>query len=199
MTVHGPDGSGKTSTGRRIVESLIQHHQSAVFFDDWRENMGWVNPFSDKELREQAKDSKEAFLELQMAKVAFDSIAITDLTNLGIIVVKDRGLLDVRADLNYRGIDPAACQGPLIREPDMSIYLQVSEEVRQRRLAVKKDIQPEDFQPNMPGYRMYAMTQFIEAAVRQMGPSRGIIIATDGLSAEQVAEQAYTTVMETTC
>jgi thymidylate kinase len=196
ITIHGPDGVGKTSAGRNVVDTLIEYGKKVVFFDDWRVGTAWSNPFSDRHLREKVKNNPEAFVALQLAKVAVDSAAITNLTESGIAVVKDRGVLDVRADLKYRGIDPASCSGPLVREPDLAIFLQVTEEARHRRLAVKEDAQSDDFQPNTPGNRLYVMTQFVEAAVSRLAPERGLSIQTDDLTLDQVVTRISTSVEE---
>lgn len=199
ITVHGPDGAGKTTVGRRVVGMLQQHGHEAVFFDDWRDQTGWTNPFSNKEVRRQVGESGKAFTVLQSAKAAMDSVAINGLTDSGIVVVKDRGIIDVRADLNYRGLDPSDCQSPLIREPDLAVYLHVGEAARHRRLAVKEDVHPEDFQPNSPGHRLYAMTQFVMAAVTDLAPEHGVVLQTDDLSADQVVEQVHAAVSEIIC
>lgn len=123
ITIHGPDGSGKTTIGRRVVGLLQSSGREAVFFDDWREDHGWKNIFSNYDLRRTIDESGKAFTILQAAKVALDGAVITDLTDSGVTVVKDRGVLDVRADLNYRGLSPSDCHGSLIREPDLAVYL----------------------------------------------------------------------------
>lgn len=199
ITVHGPDGAGKTTVGRLVVNALHEHGHKAVFFDDWRREHGWSNPFSGREMRKRVGEDGEAFTVLQLAKVALDSVTINELTDSGIVVVKDRGILDVRADLNHRGLDPSECQSPLVREPDLAVYLDVSEAVRYRRLAVKEDLRPDDFEPNSPGNRMHAMSQFVMATVADMVPEHGLILQTDELSAAQVVERVYAVVSEAIC
>lgn len=198
ITIHGPDGSGKTTVGRRVVDLLHAHGREAVFFDDWRKEAAWQNPFSDKELRRQFAENGTAFSVLQLAKVALDSAKISELTDAGIVVIKDRGILDVRADLQYRKQKAAYCQGPYVREPDLAVYLAVSEVARQSRLEVKQDIRPEDFQPNVPGTRLHAIATSVLAAVTDM-KERGRIIQTDELSVDQVVKQVYTEVAEVAC
>lgn len=196
ITIHGPDGAGKTTTGRRISQMLAEQGREAIFFDDWRDETKWKNPFSDSKLRESLEGKKDEFAILQLAKTALDSTVITDLTATGIVVIKDRGVIDVRADLSYRDIDPSVCRCPQIREPDFAIFLRVGEEARRRRLKVKEDLCPEDLQPNTPGHRLYAITRFVEDAVGEIAPDRGIIIPSDYLSVEQVAEIACAAIEE---
>jgi hypothetical protein len=133
---------------------------------------------------------------LQLAKVAFDSVIITELTDRGILVIKDRGLLDVRADLSYRGLDPQDCSGPLVREPDLAVFLSVSEDERHKRLAVKDDIHEDDFQPNAPGSRLYTVAQHVRSSVESLQPTRGLIIDTDNLGVDQVVERVCNELMD---
>jgi thymidylate kinase len=195
VTIHGPDGVGKTTTGRGVTTTLIENGFKAVFFDDWRADEGWVNPFASEILKNTIDGRSEGFIALQAAKVAMDSIIISDLTNSGTTVVKDRGLLDVRADLQHRGLDSKKCAGPLIREPDLSFLLTVNESTRLGRLSGKVDVQPIDYQPNTPGNRLFNMTTSLNEQVEQM-TDRGLIIATDQMSLEGVVSMISSTILE---
>ena len=197
ITLHGPDGVGKTTAGRKLVELLAEHGHTAVFFDDWRDENGWKNPFSSKELRRAVGETDKGFVALQAAKAAVDSMVITELTDSGLIVIKDRGILDVRADLQHRGFDPADCAGPLIREPDFAVLLTVSEEGRMRRLANKPDVQPEDYQPNTPGHRLYDMTQSLQQQVEARMPDGGMIVNTDDISLREAIAVIGERILET--
>ena len=195
VTLHGPDGSGKTTVARTVVQALNREGHGSIFFDDWKQMQGRENPFSAAEIKLLSGEGKGLSV-LQLAKVAFDSVAISELTDSGIIVVKDRGLLDVRADLAYRGLDPNDCSGPLVREPDLAVFLSVSEAARHKRLAVKEDIRPEDFQPNEPGSRLFSMVQHVQSSVETLEPANGLLIDTDELGVDQVVERVCNEVLD---
>lgn len=191
VTLHGPDGIGKTTAGRNVVKTLNENGRAAIFFDDWRDDQAWKNPFSQEGLRSKINEQSRQFAVLQLAKVALDSVVITELTGSGVTVVKDRGIYDVRADLSYRGLEPSECAGPLIREPDMAVLLTADEAKRQERLVAKQDLKAEDFAPFTPGSRLYFMHQSLLRQVIAVSPERGLILDTTMLSAEQVAEMIY--------
>jgi len=186
VTIHGPDGVGKTTVGRSVANTLIGRGHATEFFDDWRNENHWNNPFSNAKIRKLVGENNQSFVALQVAKVAVDSIVITDLINKGITVIKDRGIMDVRADLKYRGFDPADCYSPMIREPDFTVLLTVNEEGRYQRLCSKNDLRSHDYQPNLPGHRMYDMNQYLIDEVDKRVPEKGLILPTDGLSIEAV-------------
>ncbi len=196
ITIHGPDGVGKTTVGRKVAGRLNAHGHPAIFFDDWREDNNWHNPFSNRSLREEIGDKSKYFIALQAAKTSVDSMVITELTDLGVTVVKDRGIFDVRADLKYRGFDADECVGPLIREPDLAVLLSVSEAVRQRRLVTKSDVRPEDYQPNLPGHRLFEMTRSLLEQVEARAPFGGVIIDTDNLVLEEVVDTISDRILE---
>lgn len=186
VTIHGPDGVGKTTVGRNVASTLTRNGLAAEFFDDWRDENHFNNPFSSTKIRKLVGKNSQSFVALQAAKVAIDSIAVTELTNEGITVIKDRGILDVRADLKYRGFEPSDFYSPMIREPDLTVMLMVHEEARYRRLASKNDVHSQDYQPNLPGYRMYEMSQYLVNEVSKRVPEKGLIVQTDDLSIDTV-------------
>jgi thymidylate kinase len=188
ITIHGPDGVGKTTVGRGVATKLVNRGYATEFFDDWRERNGWVNPYSLTKLNAEF-GTDLSVIALQAAKTALDSLVINELTTSGITIVKDRGVIDVRADLIYRGLDPSELRGPLMREPDLAVLLTVSEEVRHRRLNTKNDIQPQDYEPNLPGNRMYDMNQSILDQLENRPPESQLILSTDNLSIREVVDE----------
>jgi len=170
ITLHGPDGSGKTTTAVETVRQINSFGVESVFFGDWVCSIDGPgpNPFSENSIKQRMDEegTPSEFLLLQVAKVAWDSSHIDGLVGEGVTVLKDRGIYDVRSDLVYRGIDPDATFNQLIREPDGAFFLDVGEAMRRQRLATKTDIEPEDWAENKPGTRMYHMARNVLEQVR---------------------------------
>lgn len=195
ITLHGPDGSGKTTVGRALAGYLEENGASAVYFPDWRKQNDIENPFYEPLRTEEAKQPR-LLLSLVLAKLAYDSWYINELLGTGTHVIKDRGLWDVRADMAWRDMDPELCDSPAIKKPDFSAYLNVGEDARRRYLDIKEDRNANDYESNDPGTRLHSLTQYVLGKVVELEKQgRGMVIAADSLTIRDLAEGIGDTIL----
>lgn len=196
ITLHGPDGSGKTTVGRALANRLETNGSPAVFFPDWRVQNDIANPFYEPLRTEEAKEP-QLLLSLVLAKLAFDSWHINELLEQDVNVIKDRGLFDVRADMAWRGMDALLCDSPAIKAPDFSVYLDVGESARLRHLAVKPDSNADDYEPNEPGTRMHTLARYVLGEVTALEKrGQGMVLPSDSLSIEEIVERVEETLRD---
>lgn len=189
ITIHGPDGAGKTTVGRSLANTMRCSGHSAVFFRDWQISQGQTASL-DPYLNRAARDSiSRDFVLMQVAHAATQSALISNLTSAGFIVIKDRGILDDRACLHAEGLDAAAHLEPGLREPDLAIFLAVSERERAKRLAARPSVAPYSRQPNTDGSSASTITTHILSQVQTLAAdNRGVVIDTDQVSVRGVTD-----------
>lgn len=190
VTIHGPDGVGKTTIGRNLAATLHNVGQWAVFFRDWRASQGHEVSFDPYVNRASPGSISRDFVLAQAAHTATQSTFITALTGSGFTVVQDRSILDDRACLHAEGLNPAAHLEPSLREPDLAIFLAVSERERAKRLAVRPSTTPYSQQPNIAGSSAGTITNHILGQVETLAADdRGVIIDTDHVGIQKVTDR----------
>jgi len=169
VTIHGIDGTGKTSAARNVAHMLSRHNIPAINYDDIT--------------AEVVADPLQP--DTALAKKLSQSALITQYLESGHSVVRDRWLIDIHADRGFAGNAVAAPSG--ILTPDYSFVLTCEDSVRMQRVLARGNPTEQDLIPNVEGTRAHYFEQYL---LRRIGEFArlAITIDTTELSQDEVAE-----------
>lgn len=191
ITVHGIDGTGKTTTTKKVVDVLNQSGEKAVNYDEYKE--GVENPHTDK--KEEAKESGAlddqlaAYLESMM----YHSTQIEKLLAQGYHVVKSRYLDDIKAHFSHLGIAEEKLielgeKFPMV-QPDLKVILLLEESERRRRLDDRGVLNERDSEPKNPNTRLGYFEDYLLRASEEAPADSVLHVDTGTLDATQVAKK----------
>jgi len=169
ITIHGIDGTGKTSAARNVAHILTNHNMAAINYDDITDEVIPSPLESDSTL----------------AKKISQSALIASYLVDGTSIVRDRWLIDVHADRGFKGASVATPQG--IITPDYSFVLTCDDSVRMQRVLERGNPTEEDLIPNREGTRAHYFEQYLLHRIGEFA-RLAIIIDTTELSQDEVAE-----------
>lgn len=156
ITVHGIDGTGKTTLVRAIEDVIRARGQNSGAEHLASQESPWQrckDEFSDISL------SERIFYKLG-SKAAQAALVETRLA-LGETIVKDRWVIDVLADETHKGaVAPERVFSTILR-PDLAVLLVCDESTRTSRIASRGDATPDDLIPCVPGERAYYFQQYL--------------------------------------
>lgn len=148
ITIHGIDGTGKTTTARALAYALQDRGLEALNYDALEVVEGAAR--GQEEMRQDAQTQ----LYRSLGRKCIQGFAVQQALTSGKSVVKDRWTIDVLAANTYLGAAvPAGDLGILV--PDMSILLVCGEQVRQQRVRARRHATADDLVPNLPGTRAH--------------------------------------------
>lgn len=151
LTVHGIDGTGKTTIANQLPKALGRI-------------LGDVRSFYELEIPELEDDtvclsSSEKSLQKKVAQSEIVRHAL-----LGqISIIKDRWTIDVAASNSFQGGLHGEPLAPDILKPDVSILLTCGEAERMRRIHARANPTPEDLIPKEPGTRAMFLEEYMKA------------------------------------
>lgn len=138
ITVHGIDGTGKTTTTEVITKCLESLNIASINYDVF-EQSNISNPFAVAKKRVVLEASPFAQLAFFLGSTLYHSDQINGLLRDGYSVIKSRYLDDVLAHHAYLGVEDT--QGVSnafpIKRPDLKILLTLNEEERKRRIITR--------------------------------------------------------------
>lgn len=138
ISIHGIDGTGKSTAVLRTAERLRSKGIDAVNFAEALESN---TPFHDILLSKE--HGKQARLYKSLGTKSIQSIQIAAAIERGLTVIKDRWVIDVLAANSYEGaVIPDGDLG--ITKPDLSVILVCLERERQRRIQQRGNPTQED-------------------------------------------------------
>lgn len=160
ITLHGIDGSGKTTTADYLVQHLVDKGLSAVNYD--RYEVGLESPYRQikKEIKHRPFDEQLAFF---LASTLFHSHQIEVLISQGMWVVKSRYLLDVLAHYSHLGcknVETIAIAMPFL-QPTLQIILVLDEFERQSRIKNRPIRDEKDMIPKEMGTRAWFFEEYL--------------------------------------
>lgn len=189
ITVHGIDGTGKTTTTDKLVSALQTRNIEAQTYDTLLVD---ESGFS-KDARS-GQRSPQAQLYRSLGTKCIQGLAIQEALAEGKSVVKDRWAIDVLAANSYLGATvPSGELGILV--PDLSILLICSEQVRQQRIGARGHATTDDLVPNTLGTRAYYFERYLMDHLDEHC-CRSSLIDTTYMTADEVAEQIAGLVLE---
>lgn len=182
ITVHGIDGTGKSTVANCIVEALHGQGAPTLTFDDAEKHYSPKLPLGPD------VPSAEAASHPSLSKKAVQSVLVRAASEDGIHVVKDRWLIDVYADNIHKGVELPEPPAEIVM-PDLSVILVCSEDIRRQRIMQRGNPTADDLIPKELGTR----AQFFETYLLEnigMFASQSMVVDTGDHGPAQVAQQS---------
>lgn len=165
ITIHGIDGTGKTTAARTVAELLPQ----AINYDDITDTIDYNHNFSDTTI----------------AKKLSQSALVHSYLLQGSSVVRDRWLIDVHADRAHKGILTPDYDG--IATPNYSFVLTCDEEQRMQRVLLRGNPTEQDLVPNTEGTRAHYFEHYLMQNIGKFA-RHSMAIDTTHLTVDKVAQ-----------
>lgn len=191
VTIHGIDGTGKTSTTQKVVEGLGDIGERAINYDIHKET--GFNPFSDIKNEVDKHGSIEERLTVYLESMMYHSTEIDSLIQQGFHVIKSRYLDDIKANFSYLGISPEKVKElekrfPMI-QPDLKVILLLEETERRRRINIRGISDDRDLEERKPGSRLDFFENYLIEAVKGARAGSALFIDTGSLNCNEVAKK----------
>ncbi len=191
ISIHGIDGTGKTTASENVAESLKLHGQAAVNYDNYKEIE--ANRFSQKKENADKNGTLEERVIAYLESTMYHSDRITELLDKGYHVVKSRYLDDVIAHFTHLGYPKAKLQKLLKKfpmvQPDLKVVLTLDEEKRHERIAYRGVLDERDTQKKEEGTRLQYFEDYLLEAAQKAPEGSVLKIDTGKLNASEVARQ----------
>ena len=189
ITVHGIDGTGKSTTVSKLATSLAALGVATINYDVYETEH--TNPFSPAKKGVLAATTPEAQFAYYLGSTLYHSQTISRLVAQGACVVKTRYLDDVlahHAQLGVANVRKIATLFP-IKLPDLMVVLTLPEAVRRARIRVRGELDAKDKEVRQEGSRLDFFEHFLlESAGLLSSSKRSLVIDTSATPPEQVAQ-----------
>lgn len=142
ISIHGIDGTGKTSTAAAVTNHLVTAGIPSINYDVYKN--GIKNPHSDKKKEADQMGTLEDRLAVYLESMMYHSDAIETLLEQGFYVVKSRYLDDICVHFRHLGISQEIMEEfmkkfPMV-QPDLKVILQLTETKRRQRINSTREI-----------------------------------------------------------
>ncbi len=175
ITVHGIDGTGKTTTARAVQAEAAARGHDIVNYDEHPDRA--LNPHSArKDALDRAGEDLESRLIAHLESTLYHSDQIEKLLAEGYHVVKSRYLDDVMAHFAHLGVSEEklheiSSKFPIV-QPDLKVILTVDDATRLNRTGEREDATSADREAKIPGSRAHFFEEYIQRAAEQAGDAR---------------------------
>lgn len=192
ITIHGIDGTGKTTVTRLTAQLLKSHGVNVLNYDEYEE--AFVNnPFSVAKKRVLVETPDSAQFAFYLGSTIFHSARISSLLELGQTVIKSRFIDDVlayHAHLGVQSVAEIASLLPIII-PDFKVLLTLQNESERRRRIISRGIFDEkDLETRREGGRLDFFEKYLLRSISDfVTKGKATIIDTGTIRAEDVANQ----------
>ncbi len=190
ITVHGIDGTGKTTTTDMLVHALDSGNIKAVNYDLY-ELEKLENPFSQAKERVLREATPSAQLAYYLGSTLYHSDKIEKLLHEGYSVVKSRYIDDVlahHAELGVENVREIARLFPIV-QPDLRVILTINEEVRRERIVKRGEFDIKDREIRIPGSRLdFFENYLLDISSKLIKIGKAIKIDTTHLDPQQVSQ-----------
>lgn len=162
VTIHGIDGTGKTTTAAEI-QTLLNTQGFPVINYDVYEKEHLQNPFALSKKQVIAEASPEAQFAYYLGSTLYHGEQIRRLTEQGFMVVKSRYLDDVLAHHAHLGVENTVEIAKLlpILQPDLKVILTLPEAIRRQRIVHRGEIDEKDKEVRKTGSRLNFFENFL--------------------------------------
>ena len=182
VTIHGIDGTGKTTAAYEVTQRMRQRGSQSETVASLEDIYGaeYSLPTS--------LFIPHTLNEMSLLKRIRQTEMVRRANAVGITVLRDRWLIDTYADSAHRRIVLPEVPTDSILQPNLSVILLCDENVRQQRIAARGNPSPEDLIPKEAGTRAKFFEEYL---LRNIGAfaARTMIIDTTDLMPTQVAEK----------
>lgn len=189
ITIHGIDGTGKTTTTENVTHALQERGKMVVNYDQYESEHG-TNPFSGAKKRVLTETSPTAQLAYYLGSTMYHSDRIEALIDDGYYVLKSRYLDDVlahHAQLGVENVQEIASLFPII-QPDLRVILTLSEEVRRERIIVRGEMDEKDKEVRVTGSRLDFFENYLLSVNKDLvAIGKALQIDTTDIEPDQVA------------
>jgi thymidylate kinase len=199
ITVHGIDGTGKTTTTERVSTELQNRGHKAVNYDTFKS--GRRNPFSEKKDRADKFGTPEERLVAYLESTMFHSDQINELLDAGFDVVKSRYLDDVLAHHSHLGVSEEVIAENLkkfpIAQPDLKVILTLDEAKRRERIGERGILDERDEEHKIEGSRLRYFEDYLKSAAEKAAPGTVLSLDSGTLNLDEVVEKIMTHLLTT--
>jgi thymidylate kinase len=174
ISIHGIDGSGKTTTSNTLTSLLNAQGIPTLNYDEHEVNLN--PPYRKIKKEVKAADPHQQFL-FFLASTLFHSQEILKRKQTS-LVVKSRYLLDVlahHADLGVRNVLEVAKLFPFV-QPDLLVILVLNEKERLRRVRSRLDSNDQDLVEKKQGNRPFFMENYFIDQAPVLHPDTALMI-----------------------
>jgi thymidylate kinase len=175
ITIHGIDGTGKTTTAELLRNGL---GELGIRVAHWNIVKNLLEPVP----------NSRASLAAGIGKKVSESRIVLDLMEKGMTLARDRWAIDVMADHAFAGTPMRGCEASLATNPelllpDFSVILVCKENERMRRINLRGNPSEEDLIPNTPGSRACFFQEYLLANIAEHSEN-SMVIDTTGITPE---------------
>lgn len=191
LTIHGIDGTGKTSTTIRIVKKLNDAGIPAVNYDLYKETV--KNPYSEKKKQADESGSLEERLATYLESMMYHSNEIDSLLSKGFHVVKSRYLDDIKAHFSHLGLSQEKIKEfeekfPMV-QPDLKVILVLDEDERHKRINVRGILDGRDLDEKNVKTRLGFFEDYLLKLLQQKPDNSKLKVDTTNLNVEQIVKR----------
>lgn len=177
VTIHGIDGTGKTTIAKTISQAFQAEFVMSYYFEDLDIPRQPVN----------VTNETNGYQRSVLKKIG-QSAVVRDVVEKGGLISKDRWMIDVAASNSY-GNDRHYTKNPEgVLLPHLAVFLTCEEDERMRRIQARGNPTPDDLIPNEPGTRAFYFEQFLLQNMGDFSITTTVIDTTHG-SVEAVVDQ----------
>lgn len=190
VTIHGIDGTGKTTVAREVERELAARAIPVINYDDYKSTK--ENPIASKKDVADKHGSLEERLAAHLESTSYHSSEIDGLLAKGFHVVKSRYLDDVMAHFVHLGVpqeklDEMIGRFPII-QPDLKVILTVDESVRAKRVRERPDATVQDMDTKVGGSRAQFFEDYVRRVLQESGGKAFLELDTSSQSARDVSK-----------
>lgn len=191
ITVHGIDGTGKTTTTTGVVEKMKKSGMSAINYDDFKETLD--NPHARNKTEIKETGTLEEKLAIYLESMMYHSDQIEELLAKGYHVVKSRYLDDIKAHFSHLGVDQGKLgelesKFPMV-QPDLKVVLVVDEEERRKRIQDRGVLNERDQESKKTDSRLGFFEDYLLKAYKEAPPESVLHVDSGIFDIDEVAKK----------
>ncbi len=152
ISIHGIDGTGKTSTAKEIVDVLKKSGEKVINYDIYKESV--KNPHATRKREIKETGTLEDQLAIYLESMMFHSTQIEKFLSQNYHVVKSRYLEDIKAHFSHLGVGEEKIKElegkfPMV-QPDLKVILLLDEIKRRSRISERGALNGRDLEEKNP-------------------------------------------------
>lgn len=191
ISVHGIDGTGKTTTTLAAVDALNAAGIPAINYDTYKE--GEKNPYAEKKNLADREGSLEERLAAYLESMMYHGERIEALLAQGFHVVKSRYLDDILAHFNHLGVSEDVMEAlrkkfPMV-QPDLKVILRLTEPERRQRIDVRGVLDEKDLEEKRPGSRLQSFEEYLLRATEHASSDSVLHVDTGSCDVNEVSRR----------